>query len=127
MAVFSRDPNPAVQDAFLGQNDIFTTLPVQTRLLGLAKLDVWTFSVIRVFREIDCPEDRRQNEYSDAFGRFLLSATTQLVGAVSRFAEYWRRKELEVSTCSISLGLGKNFVFDISCSATRIASFASLF
>lgn len=101
-------------------------MPVKNTVFALARLDEWPTSVIHLLREKSCRGGQRWNEYSDASGQFLRSASTQLVSAIRQLAKYWRSEEFEADTHSFFLKTRHEFDFVTYCSATRIVSLPSL-
>lgn len=107
MVIFRHDTGPAVYNASTSFDPASRTTPSKTIILALARLQAWIAFVVDLLREKESGGGRRQKNYSDNFGEFLCLATTQLVGAVRQFVEYWHSRESNVDTERDSVDLRK--------------------
>lgn len=127
MLIFLRDAGRALYNVFVGFEPASTTRPVDSTVLALAGLDVWTTSVIDLLREKKCCRGRRANVNSDISENFLCSVTTQIMEAVLQLASCWPSEESEVNIKRNSVDLRRKFILDMARSAAPLAFFFSLY
>lgn len=79
MVIIRPAASPAVCNAFISFDPASSTLLVKSTVLAVARLNLWTASVMVPLRKRESRRRRRQREYSDSFKKLVRSATTQLL------------------------------------------------
>lgn len=126
MAVFSHEASPAVYIAVVCSGPSSITTAAGTTVLVLARLNAETVSVIGLLPGKDFRGGWCLKDYSDAFRKFLYSATSQVVRGVHQLAKYWYPKRFQAETKRNSTELRKKLVFDMFRSARRMLVLPSL-
>lgn len=120
MVIFRYDAGIAISNGSIDLDPPSSTTPVETTRLALSRPDVWTALVIKLFREKERREGRRQKDYCDTFRKSPRAATSQLVELFNHFAGRWYPEKLKDDTRTDSVEFRKKVVFERSRSATRI-------
>ena len=67
-----------------------------TSIITLARLDAWIVTVIDLLDSSEGRCGKKQKLNCDMFGKSLVTATSQLIGAIGNFVQNWEPQELEV-------------------------------
>lgn len=73
---------------------------VDSTILGIARLDAWMVTVIKLLKDSDNKGGARQKEYANTYNKHLRLATQQLIGEIRCFVQYWCPEELQVPQIS---------------------------